>query len=97
MNISTALTAIRNRWHETNLQILAEAFHHGGAKVTGILCMRCGIWVKPRHFDPTYDVCAVCLPAAKAEHRAWIRDMERQLALPNHNSQTWPIRMGEQS
>lgn len=46
-------------------------------RVLQLRCNHCQHWVTPRRYDPTYDVCTRCLPAAKAHRRAQIRANER--------------------
>ena len=63
------------------LALMALATTARSSIVRQIQCPHCGDWVKPRRYDPTYNVCVPCLPAAKARHRNRIREIERRLGL----------------
>lgn len=75
---------LRTIGHQTAVDALAAlalATTARGSVVHRIQCPHCGTWVKRRRYDPTYNTCTTCLPAAKARHRNRIREHERRLGL----------------
>lgn len=75
------LRTVGRRTAADAIALLALATTARGSIVRHIQCPHCGDWVKPRRYDPIYNACIPCLPAAKARHRNRIRQIERRLGL----------------